>query len=78
MTPQYFGTLSSHGRFDYQGIHRRKSYRWPNSAGLAVYLFKPKYRRWAVLTVPAPPTHSWQAQSSCVRSWFEHPAICVA
>lgn len=34
----YTGPLPSHGRFDYQAIHHRKSYRWPNGAGLAVYL----------------------------------------
>ncbi len=30
--------MPSHGRFDYQGIHQRSTYRWPNGAGLAVYL----------------------------------------
>jgi allantoinase len=34
----YSRALPTHGRFDYQGIHRRTSYRWPNGAGLAVYL----------------------------------------
>ena len=34
----YTGALPSHGRFDYQGIHQRNPYRWPNGAGLAVYL----------------------------------------
>lgn len=34
----YSGPLPSHGRFDYQGIHQRNIYRWPNGAGLAVYL----------------------------------------
>jgi allantoinase len=34
----YTGALPSHGRFAYQAIHQRKSYRWPNGAGLAVYL----------------------------------------
>jgi allantoinase len=34
----YTGALPSHGRFDYQSIHHRKTYRWPNGAGLAVYL----------------------------------------
>jgi allantoinase len=38
MTQQYSGALPSHGRFDYQGIHQRKTYRWPNGSGLAVYL----------------------------------------
>lgn len=30
--------LPTHGRFDYQGINHRKNYRWPNGAGLAVYI----------------------------------------
>jgi allantoinase len=34
----YTGALPAHGRFDYQAIHQRQSYRWPNGAGLAVYL----------------------------------------
>jgi allantoinase len=34
----YAGVLPTHGRFDYQGILARKPYRWPNGAGLAVYL----------------------------------------
>ena len=38
MTATYTGALPTHGRFDYEGIHQRKSYRWPNGAGLAVYL----------------------------------------
>jgi peptidoglycan/xylan/chitin deacetylase (PgdA/CDA1 family) len=33
-----FGPLPDHGRFDYQPITRRPSYRWPGGAGLAVYL----------------------------------------
>jgi allantoinase len=38
MTAIYTGTLPSHGRFDYSPITARKPYRWPNGAGLAVYL----------------------------------------
>jgi allantoinase len=34
----YTGVLPTHGRFDYQAIHQRQPYRWPNGAGLAVYL----------------------------------------
>ncbi len=34
----YTGALPTHQRFDYQAIHQRKAYRWPNGAGLAVYL----------------------------------------
>jgi hypothetical protein len=35
---QYPGALPGHGRFDYLPITRRRPYRWPNGAGLAVYL----------------------------------------
>lgn len=38
MAAIYTGALPTHGRFDYERINRRKSYRWPNGAGLAVYL----------------------------------------
>ena len=38
MPATYTGALPTHGRFDYQAINRRKTYRWPNGAGLAVYL----------------------------------------
>ena len=34
----YSGALPTHNRFDYQAIHQRSTYRWPNGAGLAVYL----------------------------------------
>ena len=38
MAALYTGALPTHGRFDYQAINRRTPYRWPNGAGLAVYL----------------------------------------
>lgn len=38
MSAQYTGPLPGHGRFDYRGIHQREIYRWPNGAGLAVYI----------------------------------------
>ena len=38
VSANYVGPLPSHDRFDYQAIHQRKTYRWPNGAGLAVYL----------------------------------------
>jgi allantoinase len=38
MPAQYLGPLPGHGRFDYRPITRRSAYRWPNGAGLAVYL----------------------------------------
>ncbi len=34
----YLGALPTHGRFDYRPITQRPGYRWPNGAGLAVYL----------------------------------------
>jgi peptidoglycan/xylan/chitin deacetylase (PgdA/CDA1 family) len=38
-TPKrYHGLLPHHARFDYAPITRRPAYRWPNGAGLAVYL----------------------------------------
>jgi len=36
--PEYSGLLPTHGRFDYRPITRRADYRWPQGAGLAVYL----------------------------------------
>jgi allantoinase len=38
MSAPTLGPLPTHGRFDYQPITRRTHYRWPNGAGLAVYL----------------------------------------
>lgn len=38
MTAIYTGVLPSHERFDYEAIHQRKRYRWPNGSNLAVYL----------------------------------------
>ena len=38
MAANYPGVLPAHGRFGYQAIHQRPTYRWPNGAGLAVYL----------------------------------------
>jgi peptidoglycan/xylan/chitin deacetylase (PgdA/CDA1 family) len=38
MAATYTGPLPSHGRFEYQAIGQRAPYRWPNGAGLAVYL----------------------------------------
>ncbi len=37
-TSEYTGGLPTHGRFDYSAINRRATYRWPNGAGLAVYM----------------------------------------
>ena len=34
----YHGALPSHGRFAYSPITRRPRWRWPNGAGLAVYI----------------------------------------
>lgn len=38
MSDDRFGPLPGHGRFDYVPITRRAHHRWPNGAGLAVYL----------------------------------------
>jgi len=38
MAAAYTGALPTHGRFDYRAIAQRVPYRWPNGAGLAVYL----------------------------------------
>ena len=38
MAANYTGALPTHGRFHYRGINQRKRYRWPNGAGVAVYL----------------------------------------
>ncbi len=37
-TAPRFGALATHGRFDYSPIVRRPAWRWPNGAGLAVYI----------------------------------------
>ena len=38
MSLHYPGLLPAHGRFGYRPITRRRHYRWPGGAGLAVYL----------------------------------------
>lgn len=38
MKSQYLGPLPDHGRFPYRAITQRPHYRWPNGAGLAVYI----------------------------------------
>src|SRR4030081_2049491 len=38
MSTHAFKPLPTHGRFDYSTIAGRPHYRWPNGAGLAVYL----------------------------------------
>jgi allantoinase len=38
MLKTFNDVLPTHDRFDYQGINDRRKYRWPNGAGLAVYL----------------------------------------
>jgi allantoinase len=38
MSEHHFPLLPGHGRFPYSGIRGRPHYRWPNGAGLAVYI----------------------------------------
>jgi allantoinase len=71
--------LPSHGRFDYQGIHDRVHYRWPNGAGLAVYLgFNIEHFAFgeglgaAIGPVSPPPdvlNHSWREYGNRVGAW---------
>jgi allantoinase len=71
--------LPTHGRFDYQGIHDRLRYRWPNGAGLAVYLgFNIEHFAFgeglgaAIGPVSPPPdvlNHSWREYGNRVGAW---------
>jgi peptidoglycan/xylan/chitin deacetylase (PgdA/CDA1 family) len=38
MSAHHFNPLPTHGRFNYSAITDRPTYRWPNGAGLAVYI----------------------------------------
>jgi peptidoglycan/xylan/chitin deacetylase (PgdA/CDA1 family) len=73
------GPLRSHGRFDYSPITRRPDYRWPNGAGLAVYVgFNIEHFAFgeglgATLTGPSPQpdvlNYSWREYGNRVGVW---------
>ena len=75
----YTSSLPTHGRFDYQAIHQRKPYRWPNGAGLAVYLgFNIEHFAFSegmgACIGPASPqpdvlNHSWREYGNRVGAW---------
>jgi allantoinase len=75
----YSGALPGHGRFDYAPITRRKHYRWPGGAGLAVYLgFNIEHFAFgeglgANLGPASPPpdvlNHSWREYGNRVGAW---------
>jgi allantoinase len=75
----YSGALPCHGRFDYAPITRRKHYRWPGGAGLAVYLgFNIEHFAFgeglgANLGPASPPpdvlNHSWREYGNRVGAW---------
>ncbi len=79
MPATYTGTLPGHGRFDYQPITRRKPYRWPTGAGLAVYLglnlehFAFGQGLGAALGPSSPEpdvlNHSWREYGNRVGAW---------
>ncbi len=79
MTAPTFGPLRDHGRFGYRPITRRPHYRWPNGAGLAVYLgFNLEHFAFgeglgANLGPPSPPpdvlNHSWREYGNRVGAW---------
>jgi allantoinase len=79
MSAIYSGALPSHGRFDYQAIHQRKKYRWPNGAGLAVYLgFNIEHFAFgeglgAAIGPPSPQpdvlNYSWREYGNRVGAW---------
>ncbi|MFO1273710.1 MAG: polysaccharide deacetylase family protein [Rubrivivax sp.] len=74
-----FGPLPDHGRFGYRPITRRPHYRWPNGAGLAVYLgFNLEHFAFgeglgAALGPESPPpdvlNHSWREYGNRVGAW---------
>ena len=79
MTALYSGALPGHGRFDYLPITRRKNYRWPGGAGLAVYLgFNIEHFAFGegmgANLGPASPqpdvlNHSWREYGNRVGAW---------
>jgi allantoinase len=79
MSAQYLGPLPAHGRFDYQPITRRHHYRWPQGAGLAVYLgFNLEHFAFgeglgAAIGPASPPpdvlNYSWREYGNRVGAW---------
>jgi allantoinase len=79
MAASYSGALPGHGRFDYSPITRRKPYRWPGGAGLAVYLgFNIEHFAFGegmgANLGPASPqpdvlNHSWREYGNRVGAW---------
>jgi allantoinase len=75
----YSGALPGHGRFDYAPITRRKHYRWPGGAGLAVYLgFNIEHFAFGeglganlgpVSPQPDVLNHSWREYGNRVGAW---------
>ena len=75
----YPGALPTHDRFGYQGIHQRARYRWPNGAGLAVYLgFNIEHFAFgegmgAAIGPPSPQpdvlNYSWREYGNRVGAW---------
>ncbi len=75
----YTGPLPDHGRFDYEPISRRPPGRWPNGAGLAVYLgFNLEHFAFgeglgANIGPASPPpdvlNHAWREYGNRVGAW---------
>jgi allantoinase len=73
------GPLPTHGRFDYEPITRRTDYRWPNGAGLAVYIgFNLEHFAWGqghgarlgpVSPQPDVLNHAWREYGNRVGAW---------
>jgi len=79
MPAQYLSPLPDHGRFAYRPITRRPDYRWPNGAGLAVYLgFNIEHFAFgeglgAMIGPPSPQpdvlNYSWREYGNRVGAW---------
>ena len=79
MRTLYPGALPGHGRFEYSAITRRPHYRWPQGAGLAVYIgFNVEHFAFAedlgagiAPACPAPDVlnYSWREYGNRVGAW---------
>lgn len=79
MALQYPNLLPDHGRFAYRPITRRPDYRWPNGAGLAVYIgFNIEHFAFgeglgAMIGPPSPQpdvlNYSWREYGNRVGAW---------